>query len=401
MHVLLLDQFFCPMDGFSNTQSYELAQRLVRAEHQVTVVTSTACIPGAVAGSHAQVMDGINVIALPEPEPTEQSAFWPNLGFACRALWTAFWRPRSDVVLSVSPALTLSLAGLLLSLIKRKPFILDVRELRPAVAIALGQMTNPFTKAAARLCELAVLSGADHIIAASDGLKNALFGKGVSGTKVTVVPGGGDIARFRVGQDSGAAFLNDHPGLKDGPVVLVPDGMEKATDVAFVTDLAAAVQQAGALVHFVVLGGNQQSAAVARARELGLLERCFWALPAVSRDDLPSAFSAATVVLSSLKPIEELHLNAPRTVFDAFAAARPVAITYGGWLEHLVDARAVGVVLPRHDIATASSELIDFLSDEVRLRRAGEAAAALADTRYNQDKLGQSVLRLLEAAAND
>ena len=397
MRVLLLDQYFCPPEGVFNTQSYEVARRLAAAGHEVDVGASDACLTGSTPGPQSR--DGISLMVLPSPAADGAAAFWPNMGFALKLFWRCLWLPKPDVVYAISPSLTLCLAGLLISLVKRRPFILEVRELRPAVAIALGHIDDVFTRTCARLLEWAVLKGADHIIAASDGLKSALFGKGVPGTKVTVVPGGADIATFRVGQDAGAEFLNTHPQLKNGPVILLADGAEKASYALFAVDLAGAVKKTGAHVHFVLMGTRPGDPAVQRAKDLGLLEQCVWVLPALARTELPSAFSAATLILSSLKPVPELHLNAPRTVFDAFAAARPIAITYGGWLEHLVDARAVGLGLAGTDIETAASELIDMLSDEVRLRRAGEAAAALADTRYNQDKLSQSVQRLLEAAS--
>jgi len=155
-------------------------------------------------------------------------------------------------------------------------------------------------------------------------------------------------------------------------------------------------------VRFCVVGdGKQRERIEARARELGVLDRNFWMLPPVPKTMMPAVLSASTVCASLLWDWPVLKASSPNKVFDAFAAARPVLISYGGWIEDLLGETGAGIRVRRDDAGAAARQLVAFLSDAVALQRAREASARLADERFSRDLLAAQLISVLERVASD
>jgi len=134
-----------------------------------------------------------------------------------------------------------------------------------------------------------------------------------------------------------------------------------------------------------------------RARRLGVLDRSLVVLDAVAKADLPDVLAASTIALSSFADVPALRANSANKYFDALAAARPVAVTIGGWQAEALVETGAGLQLDR-DPGRAARALADFVDDAAGLRRAGQAARRLAEERYAQPLL---VARLCDVVERD
>ena len=99
-------------------------------------------------------------------------------------------------------------------------------------------------------------------------------------------------------------------------------------------------------------------------------------LPPVRKREMPNLLAAATVATSLFRPIPEMEANSANKFFDALAAARPVAINYGGWHRELLAESGAGIALPTAPRA-AAEQLAAFLArrrrDGARRRRRAPA----------------------------
>ncbi len=70
MHILYLHQYFVPPDGSGGTRSYEMAKRLVKAGHRVTMLTTSAFFPESYRfkpGTNQLSLGGIDLLVMHVP----------------------------------------------------------------------------------------------------------------------------------------------------------------------------------------------------------------------------------------------------------------------------------------------------------------------------------------------
>jgi glycosyltransferase involved in cell wall biosynthesis len=102
---------------------------------------------------------------------------------------------------------------------------------------------------------------------------------------------------------------------------------------------------------------------------------------------MPAWLSAATIATSFVIDKPALWANSANKFFDALAAARPIAINYGGWQADVINESGAGLVLDRQSPAAAAAQLVRAVRDEAWLRNAGEAGRRLATERYDRELL--------------
>ena len=86
-------------------------------------------------------------------------------------------RPSPDVVLAMSPPLTLGLAGATVGRVRSVPFVFNVQDVFPDVAIELGLLSGPRVIDAALRLERTIYRRADAVTVLSEDLADNLRAK--------------------------------------------------------------------------------------------------------------------------------------------------------------------------------------------------------------------------------
>ncbi len=240
--------------------------------------------------------------------------------------------------------------------------------------------------------------GAFAAFAASPDIRGWLAAHAGEGVPIQISPGGADTALFAV--DGAPSVLSGHPHIGPGPLIVFAGSLSPHRPFGRLLDMAAAMRRLAPEVSFVICGdGPARLDLNAHAARLDVLERNVWFIPAMPRRDLPGLLAAATVIVAfGTEP--DMPLSEPGDhIFDALAAAKPVAVFGGGWQRDLIESRQAGVVLPSNDGAGAARELVDFLRDADLVRRAGAQAGALASGRSGLPRILAEIRATLERAA--
>lgn len=406
MHVLYLHQYFCPPDGAGGTRSYAMARRLVEAGHRVTLITSSAFFPDSYSlrKTTRLSMDGIELVILRVPYGNSMGfarRMWAFLQFAIGGFWAALRVKNVDVVFATSTPLTIIIPGYLVSRVRAAPLVFEVRDLWPDLPIAIGALRNPMAKWLARRMETFAYRSATRLVALSPGMKEGIVSKGIPDDHVVMIPNASDLDLFRVSPEEGHHFLERHPYLKGGALVTYAGTLGRINSVGYLVELAETMLAVNPSVRFLICGdGAERDEIRAKAAHAGVLEQNLWMLPPQPKTEMPNLLSASTVAISLFKNLPDMQHNSANKVFDALASGRPVVVNYGGWQAELLTSRGAGLALPPENITTAAQELSDFLRDTDGLRRAGEQAAALADSRFNRERLAGQLRDVLEDAVN-
>lgn len=399
MKIVYLYQYFNTPTMPGGSRAYEAATRLAARGHEVHVVTSIRDSTGG-TGWYLTEERGVNVHWYPVPYANDMNLFARLRAFAAFAVRAM---PRSislapDLVFATSTPLTIAIPGMAASRWHAVPLVFEVRDLWPAVPIAMGALRNPFSRGAALALEWLAYHASARVIALSPGMAQGVARRGYPAHRITVIPNGCDLERFDPSTAAADAFRAAHPELGSGPIVLYAGTLGKANGVDYLVRLAAETRDRLPGARFVIIGqGAEEGAVRALADELGVLDRELFMYPRMAKQDVAAAFAAASVVTSVFIDLPELEVNSANKFFDGLAAGRPVAVNHGGWQADLLTAHGAGLRLER-DVAQAAHTLVAWLSDTDRLDAGGRSARRLAEERFARDDLAEQLERVLREA---
>ena len=101
-----------------------------------------------------------------------------------------------------SPTFFSILSGWLLARLKRARFVVEIRDLWPAIFVELGVLTNRRVIGLLERLELAAYAAADQVVVVSEGFRADLIRRGVPPAKVHTIRNGVDLGRFTPGRRS-------------------------------------------------------------------------------------------------------------------------------------------------------------------------------------------------------
>lgn len=400
MRVLYLHQYFTTPRMSGATRSYEMARRLVRAGHRVEMITARRDSERGGDWEHESI-EGISVHWLPVP-------YSNRMGFAARLRSFLRFAQRAgrravelggDVVFASSTPLTIAIPGVRAARKLGVPMVFEVRDLWPETPIAMGALNNPLTIVPARMLERYAYRNAERIVALSPGMADGVVEAGYPRERIAVIPNSSDVELFRVPRSQGERFLQAHPELAGGPLVIYGGTLGRVNGVGYLVEIASEMLSLDPGLRFAIAGdGVERDLVERRAREGGVLGRNLWMLPPLPKDQMPGLLSAATVTTSTVIDVPELGKNSANKFFDAFAAGRPIMINHEGWQAELLREHGAGIVVPPADAPEAARQLRDFARSPERLAAARRAATELADRRFDRDLLAAELIEQLERA---
>lgn len=402
MRVLYVSQYFVRGDQPGGVRHWHHTQALRNRGHDVHIVTSYVqhkerTIPERFRGKKVvrENEDGVTMwftYSTPGYGRDLRSRLSNYLSFATWSAVAGFRAPRPDVVLASSPSLPSAAATAMVAMVKRVPFVFEVRDLWPESAIAMGLVRpgSAFARVAA-LLERFCYRRAAHVIALTDGIRDGVIAKGVAPQRVTLVTNGVDRlpappsrAAVPVPDDAFVAmYVGAHGTYSSLDTVLeAADLLRDRTDIRFV----------------FVGGGDQKPGLVERARERGLDTVCF--IDSVPKSQVPSWLARADVCLL---PYQDKALFAgalPNKTFDYMGAAKPIiAAVPAGELTAVIEKAECGLSVPPEDPAAMAAAIRALADDRERGAIMGASGARYVKEHYDRDHLAGVVCDILERVA--
>ena len=373
------------------------------AGHEVEMVTTDRNPETLRGGWRTEVVDGIRVHWWPLPYSNSMSPRSRLLAFSSFAVAAGKKAPQlsGDVVLATSTPLTIALPGVRAAKRLGTPLVFEVRDLWPELPIAVGALRNPFAIRAARWLERFAYRHSARIIALSPGMADGVARAGYSRRLISVIPNSCDNDFLLASPSIGKNFLNANPFLKCGPVITYAGTLGVINGVGYLVDIAKELLELGSTARILIVGdGKERHVIEQRARSEGVYGKNFWMIPPVSKEMMPSIFSATTIACSLFIDIREMWNNSANKFFDALASATPVLINYGGWQAELVESKNIGLVIPSSDARVAAQRLSEFLK-HADLDQISMNARRLAETEFSRDILAERMLDVLTAAVEE
>lgn len=404
LKVLYFHQHFTTPLGASGTRSYEMARRLVERGHQVTMVCGsfaaghTGLAHPFVKGVRRGKVDEIDVVELELPYANSDGLVRRTLTFLKYALRSVSLALRSDcdLVFATSTPLTAGIPGIAASLVRRKPFVFEVRDLWPELPREMGVITNPVILGAMSALEWASYHSAKACIGLAPGIVAGIQRRGIAAERVHLVPNGCDLGLF-----GDAADLPWRPdGVLDSDLMAVFTGAHGvANGLDAVLDAARVLKDRGRRdIKLVMVGdGKLKPGLVERARLEGL-DNCIFH-PQVPKKRISGLMRAADVGLMILADVPAFYFGtSPNKFFDYIASGIPILNNYPGWVATLIEENRCGVSVPPGDASAFADALQEMADDRTSLREMGSNGRQLAGREFDRRILADRLVGVLEAA---
>ena len=403
MKVIYLHQYFCTPSMSSGTRSYEMARRLVKKGHKVYMISSKHS-HSEMKERNFSIEEGIHVWWLPVKYSNNMNFIQRIYSFIVYCIYAYIIGRKLNygLVLASSTPLTVAIPGIFLSKIRKVPFILEVRDLWPAIPIKLRIIRNVLLIKLSQYLERISYRLSDKIIALSYGMRDGIINTGINKSKITVIPNGSDIELFNINSKSDIGFIDRTDWLNtDRDIIIYTGAIGKINGLSYMAFMAEEMIKLNPNVLFCIIGdGVEKDKVNLLAKKLGIMNNNFYMVPKMSKKKLPQILSISTVLTSFVINEKILWNNSANKFFDGLAAGKPLMINYGGWQADLLNEYDAGIVVSPDDPIIGAKKLNNLLQDKQRLHNMGQAGLELAKTVFNRNELYKSFENVLLEASN-
>jgi glycosyltransferase involved in cell wall biosynthesis len=404
MRVLYLSQYFAPEVGATQTRAHEMATGLIRAGHDVTMLTEVPNHPKGIIFPEyrrklwvRENLEGIDVVrvwvkASPVKTMRTRLAFYLTYMLNATLAGLALRGPY-DVIYATSPPLFVGGAALALSGLRRIPLIFEVRDLWPESAVALNELHNlSFIRWATRL-EEACYRRAKRIVVVTQGIRDRLITRGF-GDKVLLIPNGANTDLFHYQSEAGKA-IRQQLDLDDDFLIIYAGIHGIAQGLETVLNAAHKLRDHAGL-HFLFIGDGPRKAELHALKERLALPNVTM-LAAQPRETIPAYLSAADVALVPLRRLDIFRGALPSKIFDAWACECPIILSMQGEAQQVLQQANAGVYVEPESPSALAQVVQEMINHSKLLRRYGRNGRRFVEEHYSRQAQAQRLTRLLES----
>lgn len=401
MNTLLIHQVFNTPDTPGGTRHFELARDAAERGHRFTVISSDTLYH-----SDQRVVDRVRLatkVELPELTlirtytypSTNRSFAWrvvSFLSFMVSSFVVAVKQRNIDIVMGTTPQIFQAVSAWLVAAIRRKPFLLEVRDLWPEFAIDIGVLTNPLLIRASRMLESFLYARASHILVNSPAYRDYLIAKGIAPERISVIANGVVPEMFDPavrGEEFRAQWA------QSGDFVATYAGaIGMANDLPTLLQAADRLKDRQDIRIWIVGDGKDRPALEAQAKEMGLQNVQFTG--SVKKDKMADVLAASDACIAILKNIPMFRTTYPNKVFDYMAAGRPTILAIDGVIRNVIEAGEGGIFVPPGDPDALAAAIRALADNPAAAAQMGESARQYVVAHFSRHDQALAFAELLE-----
>lgn len=410
MHIMIVHQFYLDKGEGGGSRFNQLARYWVEAGHKVTVVAGQVHyntgrkrerFRGKWCVREQDETAGADVFWCHVSESYFRGfwgRFWAFLCFGISGTWAAVFKARRpDVVIVTSPPLIVVLTGFLVSLLRRVPYVFEIRDLMPDSYIDLGKLTNPILIRIGYFLEWLGHRTSSHINALTPAFRDFIIRqKGVKKEKVSVIPNAADLDIMRPGSHDN--WVRQEYNLANKFVVTYVGAHGPANRLEQILDVAERFRDDPDIVFVLVGDGADKTKLVDDANQRKLANVLF--LPPQDKSKIGDFIGASDVCTAVLARIDTFKTVYPNKLFDYMACRRPVILAIDGVARELLETAGAGIYV-EPESTDEFFDAVQRLKQDAQLREAmGSSGERYVHEHFSRSQLADKYIELLHTLAD-
>ena len=381
---------------------HALCKRWAAAGHHVTVITSAPNVPNGVLYPgyknrlwQCSILDGVNVVRVwthlaPNKGTVRRIANY--VSYMITAAFAGLLVRKPDVVLATSPQFFCGWAGVIVSKLRRLPFILEIRDLWPESIKVVGAMRRGSLLSFLEWMEHKMYSSADRIVTVGQGYCRQLCGRGVPAEKIGVVMNGVDRELFGPGI-SGMSTKERH-GLNGCFVCSYIGTVGMACGLQVVLR-AAAKLKSNPRIRFLIVGDGALLETLKEDAARAGLDNVVFA-GRQPKEAIPQYLAASDTCLVHLKKQELFTSVMPSKIFETLAMGRSVILGVEGFAAEFIRKSGGGVCIEPENEDQLVSAIHDFVAAPDKAEAMGRVGREYVLSHFDRDVLAAEYVQQIE-----
>lgn len=400
MKILFLSDNFPPEVNAPATRTFEHCREWVKAGHEVTVIT---CFPNYPQGRvypgyknslcKTEWMDGIKVVRV-------WSYMTANKGFIKRIIdfisfsvtsFIAGLFQKCDVIVATSPQFFTALSGRTLHFFKRRPWIMEVRDLWPDSIKAVGAMKeSPVLKYFSKE-ELWCYKSARKIVVVTNSFKREISNKGIPAEKISVVKNGANTDLFKPRAKS--PELLKKLGLEGRRVLGYVGTLGMAHKIDFLIDCVKELDDYA----LMILGNGAERDNIKQKIESEGLKNIVL-IDSVPKEQVPEYIALQDAALVNLRKSPLFTTVIPSKIFETASMRIPILLGVDGEAREMVEEFGAGLFYEPENKAEFLECLNTLFSSKEIYEACCDGGEKLAEA-YDRKRLAAEMLNIIAEVA--
>lgn len=356
--ILFLSDNFPPEVNAPGIRTFEHCKEWVKQGYDVTVITCNPNFPqGKVYEGYRnsllkkEIIDGIKVIRV-WSYITENSGFFKRtldyISFGISAFFVGLFF-KTDKIIATSPQFFVAIFGYLLSLIKRKPFILEIRDLWPDSIVAVGSLkSDSKIYKLLKKIELFLYRKAYKVVVVTYSFKRYIEQSvEIENNKIGVYRNGVITSNLKIHDPKQINAKKKELSLENKIIITYIGTHGLAHGLDFI--LACAKKLEHSNYHFLFVGDGANKATLLKQKnDLRLTNVTL--LDPVAKEQVSLYIQMSDYALVNLRKSEEFKNVIPSKIFENIAFKKPILLGVDGESREIIESFDVGVFFePEND----------------------------------------------------
>jgi glycosyltransferase involved in cell wall biosynthesis len=409
MHILLIHQYYLGENDSGGSRWSEFVKNWINQGHQVTVLAGMVhyttgrkidkykglytCIevinPNLkIIRSHVSELYNVNFIG----------RLWGYFSFVFSSVFAGIFKTNKkfDVIIATSPPLFIGVTALILSKIKKVPFVFEIRDLWPESAIDIGVLKNTTLIKLSYLLEKYIYNNAKKIAVLTPAFRDKLIvNKNISPSKIILVPNAADFSLTEnlIGTFDINAFKIKE-GLQNKFIILYVGAHGVANHLIQVLDVAEKFKNEAEVLFLLIGDGMKKKELVQEATNRALNNVRF--IDAVPKNEVFKYILSCDIGSSILKKVDTFKTVYSNKTFDYMSCKKPILMLIDGVSKKLVEDANCGLYIEPEDVLKFEKGIRFYLQNKNLLVEHGLNGYNYAKKHFDRDLISQYYLEQLQ-----
>lgn len=409
MRVLILGINYWPEQTGIGPFTTGRAEHLAALGHEVTVVTGFPYYPawrvadgyrGMIA--HREERAGVRILRTWLWVPhrvTALSRIIHEGTFLASSLVRALGaRAKPDVLMVVSPPLSLTVAAIALGRAWRRPFVLLVEDLQPDTALGLGMLSSGALARTLFALERSAYRNAAVVATLNDAIRRRVIAKGVAADKVAIASHWAEPGLFTICDECDGARFRRAAGLGREFIAVHAGNMGVKQGLQVIVDAAALTRERERLLYLMVGDGAMRPALQQRIDGERLAN--IRLLPLLARERFRGLLAASELGLVTQRRVVGDNVF-PSKLETLMAAGRPVvaSVRHDSMAARVLNESGAGTVVEPENPHALSQAIVGLMHDRPRRAEMARRGREYARDVWDRSRALGGFAAVLEGAA--
>ncbi|MEI6696630.1 MAG: glycosyltransferase family 4 protein [Bacteroidota bacterium] len=399
MKLLFITDNFPPEVNAPATRTFEHCREWVKKGMDVTVITCAPNFPqGKVYAGYKnkliqrESIEGIKVIRVWSYITANEGFFkrtFDYFSFAISATLVGLFI-KTDKIVATSPQFFAAAAGRWLSFFKRKPWIMEVRDLWPeSIKNVVGAFNDSIILKFFEYWEKRLYLKAEKIVVVTDSFKEYIIQKGIAAEKIYVIKNGANAELYTPRQKN--TELLNKLNLQNKFVISYIGTHGMAHKLDFILHCASKMNNT--VFHFLLIGaGAEKNMLLQLKEELKLINVTM--IDPVPKNEVADYLSLSDISLIPLKKAEIFLTVIPSKIFETSAMQIPILLGVEGESKAIIEKYGAGLCFEPENEEDFFQKLNRLYEDKEAYKMHKNGCAELAKA-FDRKRLANEMFDIL------